>query len=246
METLPEHQLGEIRRSRRHPRRTQYDYLHLRRLVDDLATAIAELDEPVADVLDVFCGTRPYDDLLPTGARVVGLDVDNRYGAADVVSDEFLPFDDESFDLVICIEALYYVADSERAVSEIRRVLRPGGTSLIAVPFVWEYDRTILEHRFTAPELEALFADWDDVRVVENGGRGVAWATLSGRLVRLSEKSLPDQLRHVARPAFAAIYVVINALGALIERGERRRQDNPHRLPMNLMLTARRPRHEPA
>lgn len=241
METLPEQALREIRERRRHPRRTQYDYLHLRRLRGDLATALRELDQPVSDVLDVWCGTRPYEDLLPRGARVIGFDVDHRFGAADVVSDEFLPFDDESFDLVICIEAFYYVADPEQAASEIRRVLRPRGTALIAVPFAWEYDRTILEHRWTGPELEALFAGWDHVRVVENGGRGVAWATLSGRVIHLTKRSLPGWLRRLTSPLFAAAYVVVNAIGALIERGERRREADPIRLPMNLMLTARRP-----
>jgi SAM-dependent methyltransferase len=241
METLPEHVLRDIRRSRRHPRRTQYDYLHLRRLVDDLGTALRELDRPVSDVLDLFCGTRPYDDMLPRDARVVGFDIDNRYGAADVVSEEFLPFDDESFDLVICIEAFYYVEDSERAVSEIRRILRPAGTALIAVPFAWEYDRTTLEHRFTEPELATLFAGWDDVRVVENGGRGVTWATVTGRVIHLRQRSLPPWLRLLTKPLFAATYLLVNATGALIERGERRRGAESIRLPMNLMLTARRP-----
>jgi SAM-dependent methyltransferase len=241
METLPNQDLRKIRRSRRHPRPTQYDYLHLRRLVDDLAAAFGDLDQPISDVLDVWCGTRPYEDLLPSGARVVGLDIDNRFGAADVVSEEFLPFDDESFDLVICIEAFYYVADPEQAANEMRRVLRPGGTVLIAVPFVWEYDRTVLEHRWTGPELQAVFAGWNHARMLENGGRGVTWATLTGRVIQLKQKSLPSWLRALTRPVFAGVYAAVNGIGALIERGERRRAADPIRLPMNLMLIARRP-----
>ncbi|MGH3049779.1 MAG: methyltransferase domain-containing protein, partial [Gaiellaceae bacterium] len=103
-------ELAAIRRSRRRPRRTQFDYLHVRCLVQDLAGALAGIPRPVDDVLDVWCGSRPYDDLLPPGARVVGLDVvGNPYGVADVVSDELLPFPDESFDLVVCIEAFQWV-----------------------------------------------------------------------------------------------------------------------------------------
>jgi SAM-dependent methyltransferase len=241
METLPEPELRRIRQSRRHPRRTQYDYLHLRRLLDDLTAALRGLGHPVADVLDVYCGTRPYEDLLPAGARVTGFDIDNRFGAADVVSREFLPFDDESFDLVMCIEAFYYVRDPAEAAAEIRRVLRPGGTALIAVPYAWEYDRTALEHRWTAPELEALFDGWRDLRTIENGGRGVTWATLTGRLLRLRQASLPRWARAVTRPLFAGAYLLVNAIGAAIERGERRRAADPIRLPMNLMLIARRP-----
>ncbi len=68
-------------------------------------------------------------------------------------------------------------------------MLRSGGTVIIAVPFVWEYDRTILEHRFTGPELATLLEGWEDVRVVENGGRAVAWATLTGSMLRTGAQS---------------------------------------------------------
>jgi SAM-dependent methyltransferase len=241
MSQLTESQLQEIRRSRRHPRRTAPDYLHLQYLVADLAAALSTLPHEVRDVLDVFCGTRPYDDLLPTGARSTGLDIDDRYGAADVVSTEFLPFESDSFDLVMCIEAFYYVADPATGVAEIARVLRPGGTAVITVPFVWEYDPTILEHRYTGPELEHMFRGWDDVKVVENGGRGVSWATMTGRILQLRERSLAGPLRRLGRPIFAALYAAVNGAGAMIERGERKRGEPQHSLPMNLMLTARRP-----
>lgn len=38
-----------------------------------------------------------------------------------------LPFEDESFDAVIAVHMLYHVSDQERAFSEVRRVLKPGG-----------------------------------------------------------------------------------------------------------------------
>lgn len=241
MEILPARDLQRIRRSRRRPRPVQWDYLHLRRLVDDLAAIFARLDGPVSEVLDVWCGTRPYEDLLPPGARVTGLDIDNRFGAADVVSEEFLPFEDDSFDLVLCIEAFYYVADPAHAVGEMRRVLRPGGTVVLAVPYAWEYDRTVLEQRWTGPGLESAFSGWDEVNVLENGGRGVTWAALTGRIMNLRQKSLPRWARVATRPLFAGAYLAVNGVGSLIERGERRRQGDSVGLPMNLTLTARRP-----
>src|SRR5258708_38129130 len=165
--TMSAGELEAIRSTRRHPRRTQFDYLHVCRLVDDLQTALAGFDGTVTDVLDIYCGTRPYDDLLPDGAHCVGLDIEgNPYGIADVISNKFLPFEDAAFDLVTCYEAFYYVEDPNRGVDEIRRVLRPGGSVLISVPFAWEYNPKIMEHRFTGPELAALFASWEDVRVV--------------------------------------------------------------------------------
>jgi SAM-dependent methyltransferase len=242
-------ELKWIRQMRRHPRPTQFDYLHVRYLVRDLAAALHGLEHEARDVLDVFCGARPYDDLVPPGARIVGIDIEgNPYGVADVVTDEFLPFPDESFDLVMCIQALYYLPDPARAVREIRRVLRRGGTALVSVPLVWEYDRSVLTHRFTGPQLAALFEDWDDVAVAENGGRAVAWATLSGLLANLVEWHVPKRLTidRLVRPLFALVYLTINGLGLLGDRIERRYARSERTLPMNLLVTARRPDRDDA
>lgn len=43
-----------------------------------------------------------------------------------------MPFDDNSFDVVILFEAIYYIPDAVKFVSECYRVLRPGGKVLIA------------------------------------------------------------------------------------------------------------------
>jgi SAM-dependent methyltransferase len=238
--------VARMRHTRRNPRPTQFDYLHMRCLVGDLAAALARVGEGAADVLDVFCGTRPYDDLLPPTARITGLDIPgNPYRVADVVSAEFLPFPDESFDLVMCIEGFHYVPDPHEGITEIRRVLRPGGHALISVPFVWEYDRTVLEHRFTGPSLERLFADWNEVTVVENGGRAVSWATLSGLIASMAEWHVPERfrLRPVLHPAFAGVYLLVNGVGFVLDRAERRFARSSLTLPMNLLVTARRPPH---
>jgi SAM-dependent methyltransferase len=233
-----------MRRTRRNPRPTQFDYLHVHRLVVDLAAALALVGEGAVDVLDVFCGTRPYDDLLGPSARVTGLDIPgNPYGVADVVSAEFLPFPDESFDLVMCVEGFHYVADPQAGVAEIGRVLRPGKHALISVPVVWEYDRTVFEHRFTGPSLAHLFADWEDVTVVEDGGRAVAWATLTGLIASMVESHVPGRLRlrHVLHPAFAGLYLLVNGVGFALDRAEHRFARSSLTLPMNLLVTARRP-----
>jgi SAM-dependent methyltransferase len=241
---LSSEQLAAVRRTRRHPRRTQFDYLHMRRLVHDIRAALGRVDGRVRDALDVYCGSRPYDDLLPADARRVGLDVEgNPYGVADVVTNEFLPFEDASFDLVTCFEAFHYVEDPVHGVAEIRRVLRPGGTALVSVPLVWEYDPRILEHRYTGPELAALFADWDDVHVVENGGRMVVWSTLTGTILERVRARVPDLLGvgRAIRAAFPAVYLVVNLAAEGLDRLEEQHGHGPLTLPMNLLLTARRP-----
>lgn len=241
---FPPDVISRMRRTRRHPRPTQFDYLHVRRLVDDLTDVLARVGKDAEDVLDVFCGTRPYDDLLPSTARITGLDVPgNPYGVADVVSDEFLPFPDESFDLVMCIQGFYYVPDPQQGAAEIGRVLRPGGHAVISVPLVWEYDRAVPENRFTGPSLARLFREWEDVAIVENGGRAVSWATLTGLIASMGEWHVPERLhvRRLFRPAFSALYLVVNGAGLLLDAAERRFARSSLTLPMNLLLVARRP-----
>lgn len=43
------------------------------------------------------------------------------------INAEDIPYDDESFDVVIAEHMLYFVTDIEKALSEIKRVLKPNG-----------------------------------------------------------------------------------------------------------------------
>ena len=47
-----------------------------------------------------------------------------------------LPFPDDSFDALICNHVLEHVQDDQRAMCELRRVLRPGGWAILLVPDV--------------------------------------------------------------------------------------------------------------
>jgi 2-polyprenyl-6-hydroxyphenyl methylase/3-demethylubiquinone-9 3-methyltransferase len=50
--------------------------------------------------------------------------------AYDVGVGEALPYDDASFDAVVCVDVLEHVADLHRVLSEIARTMRPGGLLL--------------------------------------------------------------------------------------------------------------------
>lgn len=108
-----------------------------------LREALAEvLPGLKGEVLDVGCGTKPYRDLV-TASRYTGLDYDSplrrETGAADVFYEGGrFPFSDEDFDGVLCTQVLEHVFTPEDFLGEIRRVLRPGGTLVLTVPFVWD------------------------------------------------------------------------------------------------------------
>jgi SAM-dependent methyltransferase len=224
----------EIRRSRRNPRRTDYLYLHLRYLVDDLAQALGDI--PARDVLDVFCGARPYADLLPEGARSVGLDIDAAYGAADVVSDRFLPFDDGSFDLVLCTQAFYFVTRPVEAVAEMARVLRPDGRLVMTLPVAYPGTGRL----YSEEQLRELFAEWVDVSIVVSGGTAVSRAMLSGYLLHQLERRLSGRVGPL-RAVFPLCYLGVNAVGSMLDLLERRYLRHAELLPANLLLKATRP-----
>lgn len=57
---------------------------------------------------------------------------------ADVQADAaLLPFAPAAFDAVLCAELLEHVPDPRPVLAQVRRVLRPGGTLLITVPFLY-------------------------------------------------------------------------------------------------------------
>ena len=111
-------------------------------------------------VLDAGCGEGYGTDLLASAgaASVVGVDVDEptiehareRYGHDFQVADlAELPFADDSFDLVVCFEAIEHVADARRVVAELRRVLVADGVLVISTPNPAEY---VVENEFHVRE----------------------------------------------------------------------------------------------
>lgn len=49
-----------------------------------------------------------------------------------------LPFDDKSYDFVFASHVLEHIPDDEKAISEIRRILKPNGIAILPVPLVAE------------------------------------------------------------------------------------------------------------
>jgi SAM-dependent methyltransferase len=76
-----------------------------------------------------------------------------------------LPFEDESFDLVICVHVLEHIPDDRKALSEFLRVLRPGAPAIFQVP-PSDLEVTREDPNVTDPhERERLFGQYDHVRL---------------------------------------------------------------------------------
>jgi len=80
-------------------------------------------------VLDIGCGRNKYPGS-------VGLDHIQLSGVDIVASlEQDLPFDDEDFDAVFANQVLEHVRDIVGLMSEIHRILRPGGILLAHTPY---------------------------------------------------------------------------------------------------------------
>lgn len=99
------------------------------------------------EVLDAGCGSGPLcADLKDRGAIVRGFDLSpamiglarERLGeetellVADLAKP--LPYDDQAFDVIVSSLALHYLEDWDAPLTELRRILRPGGRLVISVP----------------------------------------------------------------------------------------------------------------
>ena len=77
-----------------------------------------------------------------------------------------LPFDNNSFNLVICNHVLEHVLDEERAMKEIYRVLNEGGKAILQVPISPVLKKTISDPSITDEGMrEDVFGQKDHVRL---------------------------------------------------------------------------------
>jgi len=149
-----------------------------------------------AAVLDVGCGNGRYLSTLRERGHtgpLVGLDyspgmalVARAFAPTAVGDAQALPVRDGVADVAICAHMLYHVPDLPRAVGELRRVLRPGGSAVVVT---------------NGPNHTA-----ESTAILERSLREVAGVTvpvdLGGR------RFLPDVALSVLKPGFDRVDVV--------------------------------------
>jgi methionine biosynthesis protein MetW len=150
------------------------------RMNAELGELLLTLTLPQSDCLDVGCGDGRTTGTWLAGraGSYVGVDVSASAVAqaqelgldARLIDDAAdLPFADESFDFVSCIEVFEHLFDAEGAAAEIVRVLRPGGRILAQVPNVahWRHRADFaLRGRFNPiGDAESLMRTWRDPHI---------------------------------------------------------------------------------
>ncbi|NQX86374.1 MAG: class I SAM-dependent methyltransferase [Flavobacteriaceae bacterium] len=86
---------------------------------------------------------------------------------ADVKADICnLPFENASFDIILCNHVLEHIPDDTKAMQELYRILKPGGFGVFQIPQDLNRKTTFEDNSITDPKERAkLFGQYDHVRV---------------------------------------------------------------------------------
>lgn len=124
-------------------------------------------------VLDIGCGTGetltfvrslyPKADLFGIDTSDVAIKFAKKRGHRNIVKATALklPFPDNTFDTVLFLDVLEHIKSDAQALSESKRVLKPGGTIIITAPalqFIWSKHDTMQDHvrRYTRRRIRYL------------------------------------------------------------------------------------------
>jgi SAM-dependent methyltransferase len=206
------------------------DYLLIRHLLAGMRVVSPAV---TGRVLDVGCGHKPYQGYFPAAEGYLGLDVSAVDSSPDLIgSGLHLPFGEEVFESVLCLQTLEHVPDPFAVVSELARVLRPGGALVLTVPQAWRIHEPPHDYyRYTRYALRYL-AERHGLQVERIISQGGVWAVLGQTLLNV----LPGQLGCLAAP----LNLPVNVLFSCLDFIWRDRRDT-----LNYVMLARKTRHSP-
>ena len=91
------------------------------------------------ELLDFGCGSKPYEKLFKNSNNYFGVEV---YSNKKNLKSEIyyngitLPFEDNAFDSILCTEVFEHVEQLDHVITELYRVLKPGGRMIVTTPFI--------------------------------------------------------------------------------------------------------------
>jgi SAM-dependent methyltransferase len=172
-------------------------------------------------ILDVGCGTKPYKSWFPNVSEYIGLDIKgNNHADVQIDEDSTWPLENEEFDGILSFQVFEHIKNIDVELVEIGRVLKPGGIVYISMPFcAYEHGSPGDYRRLTVEGVKNLFADFEFVEVLKQGGIGSTVGTLVLRWIRLTMISKPILriLWGLLIPAWLVLSLLINIVSMFID-----------------------------
>jgi SAM-dependent methyltransferase len=153
--------------------------------------------------LDIGCGSKPYKDIF-SSEKYIGMDIEvsgheNSRNDIDVLYDgKKIPFDNDYFDSIVCFEVLEHVFNPDQFLKEANRVLKPGGSAIFTVPFIWdEHEQPYDFARYSSFGLKSLFNN-ADFQIIENNkyltDLRILVLLLNAYIYKVIKKILPSKI----------------------------------------------------
>lgn len=129
---------------------------------------IEQSDIADKDVLEVGSynvnGSLRGDAMRFEPRQYIGIDIAEGLGV-DIVcdtNDMLVRFGENSFDTIISTCALEHIAGWRKAISNMKRVCKPGGIILLAVPSAWPYHACPFDYwRYSEQNIKEIFSDFE-------------------------------------------------------------------------------------
>jgi SAM-dependent methyltransferase len=169
--------------------------------------------------LDIGAQNGPYAAWFPDR---VALDIKPGRGVQIIGDAQALGLAGASFDRVLCTEVLEHLPEPQRAIDEMRRVLKPGGTLLLTTRFLFPiHDAPHDYFRFTKYGLRHLLRGFEILELREETDSVGSLAVLVQRLGMQAETRGPG----AARAIWLVAARLVRPLGFLVRRefGDSRR-----------------------
>lgn len=188
-------------------------------------------------LLDLGCGQVPlYGVYRDRTTAVVCVDWPASLHAQDHLdfrADLTQPLDlpNASFETVILSDVLEHIPNPELLVSEIARLLSPGGTAIIGVPFLyWIHEEPFDYNRYTSFQLRRLMADagLQIEEISALGGSPEVVADIVGKTLMI-------------RPALSRLFVRCARRALNLKKIKRLSERTKDKFPLAYLVAARKP-----
>jgi ubiquinone/menaquinone biosynthesis C-methylase UbiE len=189
-----------------------------------------------SSILDVGVGSAPYW-FLRKDVKWLGMDVVEGPNVNFVLrKDSIWPIDDFSIDYVLCTQVLEHVEDPAFLISEIKRVLRPGGQVILNAPFLYPFHGMPNDQaRYTTSQLEYLFKEFKIIQVGTLGSVGSSLATIILNFInyKVSQKLILQFSKIVFFPFWLLLNFSVNTVCVSLDY-----LDSTDSFPLNTYLIA--------
>jgi 2-polyprenyl-3-methyl-5-hydroxy-6-metoxy-1,4-benzoquinol methylase len=132
----------------------EYAEIHgeIKARADKILDAVEARNLPTDEILEVGCGTGWFTEKLSRLGNVTAIDLSPRaieiaesrgtgaqFGACDIFQYDF---GEKRFDLIVCVETLFYVEDADRLVEKMAELCRDGGHLAVTTINKFVYERS--------------------------------------------------------------------------------------------------------